>query len=306
MIAEISDRHRLATMAALRVTFLSSLILELLSTVSVALVAVAVGLRLLNGHLDLRTALFVLVLVARGLPAAARARRQLSRQRRGHQRGRAGVRGARDAAGAARSRRRCSRPGEQRDRLRRGDASTTPSVPKARSTRSRCGSSRARSSPSPGRAAAASRRCSACCSGSSGSTSGSVRIGDRELADLDPDAWRSRLAWMPQRPHLFAGIDRRQHRASAARSATDEEILAAADCGRPRRAAGPPARRAAGAGRRAWRGAVGGRAPAARAGAPVPPGCPAGAARRADRQPRRRDRERSARGGAAACARDGP
>ena len=49
-------------MATLRVTFLSSLILELLATVSVALVAVAVGLRLLGGHLDLRTALFVLVL----------------------------------------------------------------------------------------------------------------------------------------------------------------------------------------------------------------------------------------------------
>ena len=29
-------------------------------------------------------------------------------------------------------------------------------------------------------------------------------MGDTELADLDPDAWRSRLAWVPQRPHLFA------------------------------------------------------------------------------------------------------
>jgi ATP-binding cassette, subfamily C, bacterial CydCD len=33
---------------------------------------------------------------------------------------------------------------------------------------------------------------------------GSVRIGDAELADLDPDAWRAQLAWVPQRPHLFA------------------------------------------------------------------------------------------------------
>ena len=61
-IQEISDRHRIATMATLRVTFLSSLILELLATISVALVAVAVGLRLLNGDLGLRTAMFVLVL----------------------------------------------------------------------------------------------------------------------------------------------------------------------------------------------------------------------------------------------------
>jgi ABC-type transport system involved in cytochrome bd biosynthesis fused ATPase/permease subunit len=46
-------------MSALKVTFLSSLILELLATISVALVAVAVGLRLLAGKLDLRPALLV-------------------------------------------------------------------------------------------------------------------------------------------------------------------------------------------------------------------------------------------------------
>ena len=34
--------------------------------------------------------------------------------------------------------------------------------------------------------------------------SGSVRVGGCELADLDPDAWRRRVSWMPQRPHLFA------------------------------------------------------------------------------------------------------
>ena len=33
--------------------------------------------------------------------------------------------------------------------------------------------------------------------------SGSVRVGGVELADLDLDAWRARLAWVPQRPHLF-------------------------------------------------------------------------------------------------------
>ena len=62
VIAEVADRHRLATLATLRITFLSSLTLELLSTISVAIVAVAVGLRLLAGDLDFRTALFVLVL----------------------------------------------------------------------------------------------------------------------------------------------------------------------------------------------------------------------------------------------------
>ena len=61
-IREIADQYRTATMATLRVAFLSSLILELLATISVALVAVAVGLRLLGGHLSLATALFVLIL----------------------------------------------------------------------------------------------------------------------------------------------------------------------------------------------------------------------------------------------------
>lgn len=34
---------------------------------------------------------------------------------------------------------------------------------------------------------------------------GTVRIGSTDLADLDADAWRAQVAWVPQRPHLFAG-----------------------------------------------------------------------------------------------------
>ncbi|HXO06827.1 MAG TPA: ATP-binding cassette domain-containing protein, partial [Solirubrobacteraceae bacterium] len=33
---------------------------------------------------------------------------------------------------------------------------------------------------------------------------GTVRVGGVDLADLDPDAWRAHVSWMPQRPHLFA------------------------------------------------------------------------------------------------------
>ncbi len=57
-----TDRYRSTTMATLRIAFLSSLVLELLATLSVALVAVGVGLRLVDGGLDLRTGLFVIVL----------------------------------------------------------------------------------------------------------------------------------------------------------------------------------------------------------------------------------------------------
>jgi len=34
--------------------------------------------------------------------------------------------------------------------------------------------------------------------------SGSVRVGDMDLTDLDLDEWRGRVAWVPQRPHLFS------------------------------------------------------------------------------------------------------
>jgi ATP-binding cassette subfamily C protein CydCD len=61
-IEEVGDTYRRRTMRVLRISFLSSLTLELLATLSVAIVAVEVGLRLIGGSLDLRTGLFVLVL----------------------------------------------------------------------------------------------------------------------------------------------------------------------------------------------------------------------------------------------------
>ena len=61
-ITAIGERYRSTTMGVLRVSFLSSLALELLATLSVALVAVSVGLRLAQGQLQYSVALFVLLL----------------------------------------------------------------------------------------------------------------------------------------------------------------------------------------------------------------------------------------------------
>jgi ATP-binding cassette subfamily C protein CydCD len=61
-IAAVSERHRVETMRTLRVAFLSALTLELLASLSVALVAVSVGLRLVAGELDLATGLLVIML----------------------------------------------------------------------------------------------------------------------------------------------------------------------------------------------------------------------------------------------------
>jgi len=61
-IRDVGEHYRRATLGVLRVSFLSALVLELLSTIAVALVAVSIGLRLVGGHLSLRTGLLVLIL----------------------------------------------------------------------------------------------------------------------------------------------------------------------------------------------------------------------------------------------------
>lgn len=61
-VRALGDAHRRAAMGTLRIAFLSGMVLELLTTLSVALVAVGIGLRLVEGHLDLVTGLAVLVL----------------------------------------------------------------------------------------------------------------------------------------------------------------------------------------------------------------------------------------------------
>jgi ATP-binding cassette subfamily C protein CydD len=62
IIAQISDQFRDATMGVLRVTFLSALVLEMVATISTAVVAVQIGLRLLYGGLTFQQGFFVLLL----------------------------------------------------------------------------------------------------------------------------------------------------------------------------------------------------------------------------------------------------
>lgn len=61
-IGEVSQRHRRATMRTLRLAFMSAAALELLATISVAIVAVAVGLRLTHGSMDLLVGLTAILL----------------------------------------------------------------------------------------------------------------------------------------------------------------------------------------------------------------------------------------------------
>ena len=60
-IAQVGEDYAQATLAVLRWAFLSSLALELFTTISIALVSVGLGLRLVEGQLDFATAFFILL-----------------------------------------------------------------------------------------------------------------------------------------------------------------------------------------------------------------------------------------------------
>src|SRR5207245_9420808 len=61
-VRRVSREYRRRTLATLRVAFLSALALEVIATLSVALVAVDIGVRLVAGSLGLATGLLVLIL----------------------------------------------------------------------------------------------------------------------------------------------------------------------------------------------------------------------------------------------------
>jgi ATP-binding cassette subfamily C protein CydCD len=200
-IADVTDRYRSATMATLRLTFLSSLVLELLATVSVALVAVAVGLRLLNGHLSFHDALFVLVLAPEAyLPLRAlgthfhasadgvRAAEELFDLIEAPDVAPRGGRMRADGSGIVVQGLEVTYPGRRLPAVHGLDLEVEPDEVVALTGPSGCGKSTVLS------VVLGLRRPDA----------GTVRLGGVDLVDLDLDEWRHRVAWVPQRPHIFA------------------------------------------------------------------------------------------------------
>lgn len=203
LIGRIADEYRRATMAGLRVAFLTSAVLEFFASLSIALVAVLFGARLLHGHIDFFPAFFVLLLVPefflplRGLATHYHARMT--------------------ALAAA---------GRIFDVLDAKPATSWGSaIPPAGPPSLRCAGLTIAHEPGQkvlhgidcafpagsltaivGRSGAGKSTLAAALLGFVAPQSGAVMVnGDTALASLDREAWWARLAYVPQTPRVFAG-----------------------------------------------------------------------------------------------------
>ena len=203
LVRRTTDEFRRETMGTLRVAFLSALVLELLASLSVAVVAVAVGIRLVGGGLDLSTGLFVLVLApeaylplrtlgasfhasADGVAAADQAFTVL----------RSPLPARPDGAGVPRhpavdlrlDEVRVTYPDRAAPALDGVNLSVCPGEVVAVTGPSGCGKS----------------TLIAVLLGFVGVDSGRVTVCGSDLGRLDLDQWRRQVAWVPQRPYLLA------------------------------------------------------------------------------------------------------
>ena len=203
-IAAVSDEYRRATMGTLRVAFLSGTVLELAATLGIALVAVTVGVRLVDGGLGLEAGLTVLVLA----PELYLPLRTLAAQYHASADGLAVAERLLDLVEAPETHRRGvqaapspsdvpvrfegvsfafpSRPGLVLDGI---DFELVPGETVALTGPSGAGKS----------------TIAALLLLLAEPTAGRIAAGRADLARCDPAAWRAKIAWVPQRPTLFRG-----------------------------------------------------------------------------------------------------
>jgi ATP-binding cassette, subfamily C, bacterial CydD len=205
-LSAVGDRLRRETMATLRVAFLSALVLELTAMLGTALAAVTIGVQLVDGSIGLEAGLTVLLLA----PELYAPLRQLGAEHHAAADGVAAARTllaeitARPAAGrAAPVRSRAPDPAAAPVHLRdvtlgypgRGgpvlqdvDLELAPRALTALVGPSGVGKTTL--------AALVLRLLEP--------DAGEITCGGVGLADVDPDAWREHIAWLPQHPTLFA------------------------------------------------------------------------------------------------------
>ncbi|MFM9368998.1 thiol reductant ABC exporter subunit CydD [Streptomyces sp. Da 82-17] len=199
-IRRITGEYRQATMRTLRIAFLSSFALELLATLSVALVAVTIGMRLVHGDMDLYIGLVVLVLA----PEAYLPLRQVGAQ---YHAAAEGLAAAQEIFDVLETEVPASGDGPAPDGEVRFDG-VTVRYP----GRDSAAVERAMFHVKPGETVALVGP-----SGAGKSTllqvllgfvrpdEGRVTVGGTDLATVNLDAWHERIAWVPQHPHLYAG-----------------------------------------------------------------------------------------------------
>ncbi|WP_456697261.1 thiol reductant ABC exporter subunit CydD [Aeromicrobium sp. P5_D10] len=227
-LREVGDRHRRETVRALRLAFLSSFVLELFSTLSVALVAVSVGLRVVEGHLALGPALFVLLLAPEAFAPIKRLGANFHDSTAGaeatvellalldHDR-HSGVEPAPDLRGAQ-----IVLDGV----VVRHEGRTEPSLDIGH-IRVQAGEFVAVTGPS----GCGKSTLLSVLMGFERPTTGYVLVDDVDLASVDPASWRQQIAWVPQVPGLVAGTVEDNVRLGDAGSSRAEVVDALRDAG---------------------------------------------------------------------------
>ena len=200
-IRTITTQYRQATLRTLRIAFLSSFALELLSTLSVALVAVGIGMRLVHGDLDLYTGIVILILA----PEAYLPIRQVGAQFHAAAEGLSAAEEIFEVLETA-PRRSGGAPVPSTLRLE------VDAVTVRHERRSAASLESASLVVEPGETVAVVGESGVGKStlldvllGFADPAEGRVRVGGTDLADLDTERWREQIAWVPQRPYLFAG-----------------------------------------------------------------------------------------------------
>ena len=199
VLRRITEEHRAATVRTLRTAFLSALVLELVATLSVAVLAVSVGFRLLAGDLELRTALLVLLLAPeaylplRSLGSAFHAALD-------------GVTVADSAFAVLEGTAPAHRAGRRvptTSRLQLEDVSVQED---GRSSLAHLGLDVADGEHVAlvGPSGSGKSTVLGLLLGLVVPTQGRVLVDGVDLRDMDLDRWRSRVAWVPQDPYLFA------------------------------------------------------------------------------------------------------
>ncbi|MFF8549238.1 thiol reductant ABC exporter subunit CydD [Streptomyces albidoflavus] len=199
-IRRITHDYRRATLRTLRIAFLSSFALELLATLSVALVAVTIGMRLVHGDMDLYTGLVILVLA----PEAYLPLRQVGAQYHAAAEGLAAAEEvfavletpvphtgtqAPPAGGLAFEGVTVRYPGRDAPAVREATFTVEPGETVALVGPSGCGKTTLLQA----------------ALGFVAPAEGRVTVGGTDLAEVDREQWHQRIAWVPQRPQLFAG-----------------------------------------------------------------------------------------------------